>query len=89
MLADWRTDARERLPLLHDIMLERWNRSGDLAFATVPDLKECRGGLRDLSVMRAVAASWVADCPHQGLAEARCRIAGRPGRAAPQHRPAG
>lgn len=71
MLADWRTDARERLPLLHDIMLERWNRSGDLAFATVPDLKESRGGLRDLSVMRAVAASWVADCPHQGLAEAR------------------
>jgi len=89
MLADWRTDARERLPRLHDTMFERWNRSGDLAFATVPDLKESRGGLRDLSVMRAVAASWVADCPHQGLAESRSelldvrdalhRTTGRPG----------
>ena len=74
MLADWRADARDRLPVLHDAMLERWARSGDLAFATVPDLKECRGGLRDLSVMRAVAASWVADCPHQGLADARSSL---------------
>ena len=48
--------------------------SGELAFATTPDLKESRGGLRDLVVMRAVAASWVADCPHQGLEEARSAL---------------
>ena len=71
VLADWRSDAAERLPRLRASCLERADRSGDLAFAAVPDLKESRGGLRDLVVMRAVAASWVADCPHHGLDEAR------------------
>lgn len=71
VLADWRADARERLPLLLEMCKERWTRSGDLAFAAAGDLKNSRGGLRDMVVMRAVAASWVADCPHQGLEEAR------------------
>ncbi len=71
VLADWRADAKERLPLLEASCAERTERSGELAFATEPNLKESRGGLRDLVVMRAVAASWLADCPHQGLEEAR------------------
>ncbi len=74
VLADWRTDAKERLPALLASCRERADRSGELAFATTPDLKESRGGLRDLVVMRAVAASWVADCPHQGLEEARSAL---------------
>ncbi len=74
VLADWRTDARDRLPALLASCRERAERSGELAFATSPDLKESRGGLRDLVVMRAVAASWVADCPHQGLEEARSAL---------------
>lgn len=71
VLADWRADARIRLPELRASAVERWRRSGDLAFASAPDLKESRGGLRDLLVMRAVAASWIADCPHRGLDQAR------------------
>lgn len=71
VLADWRGDARQRLPQLQESCLQRADRSGELAFATVPDLKESRGGLRDLVVLRAVAASWVTDCPHHGMEEAR------------------
>ncbi|QNK79666.1 [protein-PII] uridylyltransferase [Nakamurella sp. PAMC28650] len=74
VLADWRTDAKDRLPALLASCRERADRSGELAFATTPDLKESRGGLRDLVVMRAVAASWLADCPHQGLEEARSAL---------------
>ena len=74
VLADWRADAKNRLTALRDSCGERAERSGALAFATTPDLKESRGGLRDLVVMRAVAASWVADCPHQGLEEARSAL---------------
>ena len=75
VLADWRSDAKNRL----DGAARRPARNGpngpgELAFATTPDLKESRGGLRDLVVMRAVAASWVADCPHQGLEEARSAL---------------
>ena len=74
VLADWRSDAKNRLEALKASCQERADRSGELAFATTPDLKESRGGLRDLVVMRAVAASWVADCPHQGLEEARSAL---------------
>ncbi|HEY5878181.1 MAG TPA: [protein-PII] uridylyltransferase [Nakamurella sp.] len=74
VLADWRSDAKNRLSDLRASCQERAERSGQLAFATTPDLKESRGGLRDLVVMRAVAASWVADCPHQGLEEARSAL---------------
>jgi len=74
VLADWRADAKQRLPALLASCRERADRSGQLAFATTPDFKESRGGLRDLVVMRAVAASWLADCPHQGLEEARSAL---------------
>ena len=74
VLADWRSDAKNRLEALRASCQERAQRSGELAFATTPDLKESKGGLRDLVVMRAVAASWVADCPHQGLEEARSAL---------------
>ncbi|HEY4994473.1 MAG TPA: [protein-PII] uridylyltransferase [Nakamurella sp.] len=74
VLADWRADAKSRLEALRVSCQERASRSGEMAFATTPDLKESRGGLRDLVVMRAVAASWVADCPHQGLEEARSAL---------------
>ncbi|RIJ76385.1 [protein-PII] uridylyltransferase [Nakamurella silvestris] len=74
VLADWRNDAKDRLPELEATCRERFDRSGEIAFSTAPNLKESRGGLRDLVVMRAVAASWLADCPHQGLEEARSEL---------------
>jgi [protein-PII] uridylyltransferase len=70
VLTDWRAFAATRLPELHASCRDRAERSGDLAFSLEPDLKESRGGLRDLAALRAVAASWVADAPHEGLDEA-------------------
>ncbi|MEO3749827.1 [protein-PII] uridylyltransferase [Streptomyces sp. B6B3] len=71
MLAQWRAEAPRRLPELHDLGRERARRQGELPFLLEPDLKEARGGLRDATALRAVAASWVADAPRQGLQAAR------------------
>ncbi len=71
ILADWRNQAPKRLPALHELCQERAERMGELQFLLEPDLKEARGGLRDATALRAVAASWVADAPREGLDEAR------------------
>ncbi|MFE3325597.1 [protein-PII] uridylyltransferase [Streptomyces sp. NPDC059176] len=71
VLADWRNQAPKRLPELDALCRERAERHGELQFLLEPDLKEARGGLRDATALRAVAASWVADAPREGLAEAR------------------
>ena len=63
VLADWRRGAKRRLSELAAATRERWARVGDLAHATTPDLKEARGGLRDVSVLRAMLASWLVDVP--------------------------
>ncbi len=67
VLADWRAAARRRLPELREAWDERGARAGDLRHDVEPDLKEGRGGLRDLVSLRAVAASWVADRPHRDV----------------------
>ncbi|MFD8022934.1 [protein-PII] uridylyltransferase [Streptomyces lavendulae] len=74
VLADWRNQAVKRLPQLHALCLERAERAGELRFLLEPDLKEARGGLRDATALRAVAASWLADAPREGLADARRRL---------------
>ncbi|MFD3699491.1 [protein-PII] uridylyltransferase [Streptomyces sp. NPDC058646] len=74
VLADWRNQAVRRLPELHSLCRERAERAGELRFLLEPDLKEARGGLRDATALRAVAASWLADAPREGLAEARRRL---------------
>ncbi|WP_030767547.1 [protein-PII] uridylyltransferase [Streptomyces sp. NRRL F-2664] len=74
VLADWRNQAPQRLPELHSLCRERAERAGELRFLLEPDLKEARGGLRDATALRAVAASWLADAPREGLAEARRRL---------------
>ncbi|UED86875.1 [protein-PII] uridylyltransferase [Streptomyces profundus] len=71
LLAQWRAQAPARLPELHELARERTHRHGELPFLLEPDLKEARGGLRDATALRAVAASWVADAPRQGLEAAR------------------
>ncbi|MFD7259440.1 [protein-PII] uridylyltransferase [Streptomyces sp. NPDC059874] len=74
VLADWRNQAAKRLPQLHSLCRDRAERSGELRFLLEPDLKEARGGLRDITALRAVAASWLADAPREGLAQARRRL---------------
>ncbi|MFD9036376.1 [protein-PII] uridylyltransferase, partial [Streptomyces sp. NPDC059567] len=74
ILADWRNQAPKRLPELDALCRERAERMGELQFLLEPDLKEARGGLRDAQVLRAVAASWLADAPREGLDGARRRL---------------
>ncbi|MFI9243227.1 [protein-PII] uridylyltransferase [Streptomyces sp. NPDC053086] len=73
-LADWRNQAPKRLPELQELCADRAARQGELQYLLEPDLKEARGGLRDATALRAVAASWLADAPREGLAEARRRL---------------
>ncbi|MBT2529155.1 [protein-PII] uridylyltransferase [Streptomyces sp. ISL-99] len=74
VLADWRNLAPKRLPELHELCQERAVRQGELQYLLEPDLKEARGGLRDATALRAVAASWLADAPREGLDAARRRL---------------
>jgi [protein-PII] uridylyltransferase len=62
-LEDWRAEAPTRLAELHEARDERARTSGELAFLLEPDLKEARGGLRDVHAIQAVAAAWVAPAP--------------------------
>ena len=61
---DWRGNARKRLPEVLDTVTLRHTRMGDAAHLLEPDLKEARGGLRDMTVLRALTAAWLADRPH-------------------------
>lgn len=60
---DWRANARKRLPQLTDAMSVRHQRHGDLAQSIEPELKEAHGGLRDMTVLSALAEAWLADRP--------------------------
>lgn len=71
ILADWRALARTRLGELRDIVQRRREIVGDVAHLLEPDLKEGYGGLRDAAILDAIAASWIADVPREGLADSR------------------
>jgi [protein-PII] uridylyltransferase len=62
-LEDWRSAAPARLAELRAAHDERARTHGELAFLLEPDLKEARGGLRDVHAIQAVAAAWVAPSP--------------------------
>jgi [protein-PII] uridylyltransferase len=59
-LDEWRSNSRERLPQLRSSLIERHKRAGDLAYLLEPDLKEARGGLRDINALRAISISGAA-----------------------------
>jgi [protein-PII] uridylyltransferase len=63
VLTDWRRGAKRRLPELASHTRARWARIGDLAHATTPDLKQAHGGMRDVTLLRALLASWLVDVP--------------------------
>ncbi|HLI55298.1 MAG TPA: [protein-PII] uridylyltransferase, partial [Acidimicrobiales bacterium] len=52
----WQARAQRWLPALAELTRARHERFGDLAFLLEPDLKEARGGLRDLEQLRSLAA---------------------------------
>jgi [protein-PII] uridylyltransferase len=70
MFAMWRRDARKRLPELVEVVKGRAARSGELAFLIEPDLKESRGGMRDVNAITAIARAQVADAPDARVREA-------------------
>ena len=57
----WRQRARSHLPVLRELTTQRWRQQGELAFLLDGDIKEARGGLRDVRVLRGVAYAQVAD----------------------------
>lgn len=71
VLTDWRTSAPRRLPDLRAWVDERIAGSGELAHLLEPDLKHSHGGLRDLTVLRALTAAWLISPSPQALAPAQ------------------
>ena len=93
---DWRDRARNRLPGFGDVVEERHRSSGDVAYALEPDLKEGRGGSRDVAALRALARSPTCTSPTSGwsprsarCSTCACRAAapGRPDRSAAARAP--
>ncbi len=64
VLADWRAMAERRLPGLKELVDDRRRRFGEASQLVEPDLKESYGGLREATILRGIAASWVTDVPH-------------------------
>ena len=52
---DWTNRPRTSLARLREAVMERWDASGDVAFLLEPDLKQSRGGLRDVEALGAAA----------------------------------
>ncbi len=65
--ASWRAGAAKRLPELRAAGEERARASGEVAFLLEPDLKEARGGLRDVHALQALAVAQVADAPGEAV----------------------
>ncbi|GAA1927853.1 [protein-PII] uridylyltransferase [Nocardioides marmoribigeumensis] len=74
VLSTWRRDARRNLPLLRDLARGRAEQRGELAHASVPDLKESAGGLRDATMLKALVATWMVDVPHADLERSRLAL---------------
>lgn len=74
VLADWRREARTRVEEVRAGREQRIERSGWLAYAAVPDLKESGGGLRDGVDLRALVATWLVDVPHAEVEELRSAL---------------
>ena len=53
----WRNKFRSYLQMIRTTIKERTETFGELAFLLEPDLKEARGGLRDINTIRAISKS--------------------------------
>jgi [protein-PII] uridylyltransferase len=65
----WRTGIASRFEELVEHTSARWERSGQIAHRAEPDLKNGRGGLRDVQLLNALAIAQLADgYPSRSLA---------------------
>ena len=69
-LESWRDESERYLPLLKETLEERYERNGELAYLLEPDLKESRGGLRDITALRAMNASGAMTLPMERVSQA-------------------
>ncbi|RMI35567.1 [protein-PII] uridylyltransferase [Nocardia stercoris] len=79
---EWRTGIRSRFGELVEQSQARWKRSGDIAHRAEPDLKNGRGGLRDVQLLEALSLAQLTDAvpglglpgPGGGLRQAHRRL---------------
>ena len=70
----WRKNAKQNLPELERTLSERHVRAGELAYLLEPDLKEARGGLRDIQALRAIALSGAVHVPLEKISWAESTL---------------
>ncbi|WP_063050666.1 [protein-PII] uridylyltransferase [Nocardia arthritidis] len=79
---EWRTGIRSRFDELIAQAQTRWERNGEIAHRAEPDLKNGRGGLRDIQLLDALAIAQLTDAmpglgpdvPGGGLKQAHRRL---------------
>ncbi|HEX6501251.1 MAG TPA: [protein-PII] uridylyltransferase, partial [Micromonosporaceae bacterium] len=70
----WRREADRLLPALREVTEARWQAYGELAFLLEGDLKEARGGLRDVAVLRGIGVAGIADVTRPAVRAAYTRL---------------
>ena len=87
----WRKRAKRSLATMSARVRDRHAQSGEVAFLLEPDIKEGRGGLRDVHALRwaQAARSILWDTDHASLDAAYDTLLVGAGRAAPPHRAPG
>ena len=70
----WRKDTKRNLPELEKSLSARHERAGELAYLLEPDLKEARGGLRDIQALRAIALSGAVPVPLEKISWAESTL---------------
>ena len=74
-LESWRKNSKKNLLLLEDSLTERHQRIGELAYLLEPDLKEARGGLRDITALRAIEKASAISVPIGRISVAESTLA--------------
>ncbi|MEJ2870989.1 HD domain-containing protein [Actinomycetospora sp. OC33-EN08] len=69
----WRAGAADRAADLVDLTRTRWDRAGDVAHRLEPDLRDGRGGLRDVALLDALAVAGT-PTPAPGVRAARSTL---------------
>ena len=69
-IEEWRKNSKNRLQELETSLAERHNRAGELAYLLEPDLKEARGGLRDITAIRAIDKAAAISIPMERISVA-------------------